>query len=185
MTLSRPILPPVAALALALALGLGCASRSKPGGSGDEVPQAYQDPVTVACNPAEATLDGSGDEGARAASPEAGLSPPQMVATSKTLLEHMGKLLHRITAARQVARNRNDVVRLGCVNDRMLEAKKLLNVAERSHDYLIDAISTDNSDERDRHYYQITGAYQSLWILGDEASECACQGLEPGKSAAR
>ncbi len=170
---------------LIAALALGCASRAKPDGSDNEVPQAYQDPVTLACNPAELSVDESDGDDPKPASPEAGLSPPQMVATSKTLIAHMDVLLERITAARQVARDRDDVVRLGCVNDRMLETKELLNVAESSHDYLVEAIQSDDAAGRDRYYNRITNAYQSIWLLNNEASECACQGLEQGQTAGR
>ena len=151
-------------------ISCGSSAKSDPANPGNS---AERDPREIACGTDNNTLEADAKE-----APQSAPTPPQMVATSKKLLEHMDQLLVRLRAARNVARPRNDVIRLGCVNDRLLESKELLNVAERAHTYLVDAIAADENEERDRQYAEITGAYQSMWILSEEATDCACTDLE-------
>ena len=160
----------IAVLATSLllsSLSAGCGGRGKDSREPGEEPE--KDPMVVACHASDESLEGE--------DPLEGLTPPQMVATSKVLLGHMEALLERLSAARKVVHARDDVIRLGCVNDRYLEAKELLNVAETVHDDLVQAITDENDAARDRSYARIRDTYQSIWILSDEARECACDGL--------
>lgn len=159
----------VALAMLTVVWSAGCLFRAKSDSAkeGEEKPQrpAHE----VACQPDETPPDGAPiprGTGAR--------TPPELVATSKTVIAEMKQVLERVVAARKVARTRNDVVRLNCVNDRLLEIRKLVNLAERAHTYLVDAITDENDDERDRQYQLITETHQQIWVLGDEATACAC-----------
>lgn len=167
MTTSQTIHQAILTL-LITSLIAGCASRAKNGGDPDG-PEPEKDPMVIACHASDESLESD--------DPREGLTPPQMVATSKILLDHMEALLERLSAARRVVHTRDDVIRLGCVNDRYLEAKELLNVAEAVHDDLVEAIAGEDDDTRDTRYAQIKTTYQSMWILSDEARECACDGL--------
>ena len=127
--------------------------------------------------------DGQGDtenQGAGTTIPmekEAKLSPKQMRQTSERLIGDMKSMLERVIAVQQVARKQKDVIRLNCVNDRLLQVKKLLNIAEASRNDLIEAIAADNERERYHQFSKVRISHEKVSVLRDEAEACVGEEL--------
>lgn len=105
------------------------------------------------------------------------ISPKEMQQQSEKLIGEMKKMLDRVITIQQVARKQKDVIRLNCVNDRLLQVKKLLNIADSARNDLVEAIAAD--DERDRYhqYTKVTISHERVSVLRDEAEACVGEDL--------
>ena len=105
------------------------------------------------------------------------LSPKEMQQQSEKLIDEMKKMLDRVITIQQVARKQKDVIRLNCVNDRLLQVKKLLNIADSARNDLVEAIAAE--DERDRYhqYTKVTISHERVSGLRDEAEACVGEDL--------
>ncbi len=103
---------------------------------------------------------------------EAELSPQEMSERSDTLIAEMQTRLRRVVELQQIARKQKDVIKLNCVNDKLLQVKQLLNIAESSRNNLIEAIAGQDEGERYHQYSQITISYEKVNVLRDEAEGC-------------
>lgn len=108
---------------------------------------------------------------------QAKLSPKKMRDTSEELIGAMKQMLERVIAVQQVARKQKDVIRLNCVNDRLLQVKKLLNIAESSRNDLVEAIAADNERERYHQFSKVRISHERVSVLRDEAEACVGEEL--------
>ena len=108
---------------------------------------------------------------------QAKLTPKQMRTNSERLIGEMKNMLERVIAVQQVARKQKDVIRLNCVNDRLLQVKKLLNIAESSRNDLIEAIAADNERERYHQFSKVKISHEKVTVLRDEAEACVGEEL--------
>ena len=108
---------------------------------------------------------------------QAELSPREMVTKSEGLIGEMKSMLDRVIAVQQVARKQKDVIRLNCVNDRLLQVKKLLNIAESSRNDLTEAIASENEKDRYHQFGKIKIAHENVGVLRDEAEACVGEEL--------
>ena len=105
------------------------------------------------------------------------LSPKEMRINSEKLINDMKAMLERVIAVQQVARKQKDVIRLNCVNDRLLQVKKLLNIAEASRNDMIEAIAAENERERYHQYSKVKISHEKVTVLRDEAEACVGEEL--------
>jgi hypothetical protein len=105
------------------------------------------------------------------------LPPKEMRETSEQLIDDMKSKLERVLAIQQVARKQKDVIRLNCVNDRLLQVKKLLNIAESSRNDLIEAIAADDERERYHQFKKVRISHEKVSVLRDEAEACVGEEL--------
>ncbi len=70
------------------------------------------------------------------------------------------------------AREGRDVIRLNCVNEKLLEIKQLLNIAEASRSDFVEASVAADDASTSHHFSQIAIAYESIDDLGEEAKGC-------------
>lgn len=105
------------------------------------------------------------------------LSPKEMLSRSENLIEEMKSMLDRVLAIQQVARKQKDVIRLNCVNDRLLQVKKLLNIAESSRNDLVEAIAADNETDRYHQFGKVKISHEKVSVLRDEAEACVGEEL--------
>ncbi len=108
---------------------------------------------------------------------QAKLSSRDMRDTSEQLIGTMKTMLERVIAVQQVARKQKDVIRLNCVNDRLLQVKKLLNIAESSRNDLVEAIAADNERERYHQYNKVRISHERVSVLREEAEACVGEEL--------
>lgn len=81
--------------------------------------------------------------------------------------------IHEHTVKLQgVAREARDVIKLNCVNDKLLQVKQLLNIGETSRNDLVEAIARADDAGRTHHFTQVAVTYEGVSALRDEARAC-------------
>lgn len=103
---------------------------------------------------------------------EANLSPADMVAESERLVSGMQTVLKKIVGLQQVARKQKDVIKLNCVNDKLLQVKQLLNIAEGATTNMHEAIAQEDEAGRYHEFGKIVIADQQVRVLAGEAENC-------------
>ena len=103
---------------------------------------------------------------------EAQLSPKEMTKKSSELIEEMKTMLKRVLTLQQTARKQKDIIKLNCVNDKLLQLKQLLNIAEAAVNNLTEAITLKNEPDRYHQYGQITISHEKAGVARDEAEAC-------------
>lgn len=114
------------------------------------------------------------------------ISAQAMVDGSVTLIGKMQGVLKAIVKLQQVARDQKDVIKLNCVNDKLLQVKQLLNIADQARTNLLTAtaggtVPGDNPDAdptgRYHEFGRVTIAEQQVSVLGSEAENCIGEDL--------
>jgi hypothetical protein len=100
------------------------------------------------------------------------LSPAQMRERVREMISAMQGIHERTVELQSVAREARDVIRLNCVNDKLLQVKQLLNIAETSRNDLIEAIAASDDAARGHHFTQVAISYENVVALQGEAEGC-------------
>lgn len=100
------------------------------------------------------------------------LTPQQMTNRTTDLINEMRGVLTRVLELQKAARKNKDVIKLNCVNDKLLQVKQLLNIAEASRNNLIEAITGGDEGERYHQFTQVTVSHEKTMGLRDEAEAC-------------
>lgn len=100
------------------------------------------------------------------------LSSGEMTAMSEANLKEMQNMLIRVVELQKLARKQKDVIKLNCVNDKLLQVKQLLNIAEAGRTNLVEAIAQDDADGSKHQLSQITIAKEKSAGLRDAAEAC-------------
>lgn len=100
------------------------------------------------------------------------LTPSEMQGESEAHVKKMQDTLRRVVELQQLARKQKDVIKLNCVNDKLLQVKQLLNIAEAGRTNLIESIAQSDNAGSSHQFSQITIAKEKTSGLGDEAEGC-------------
>lgn len=103
---------------------------------------------------------------------QAVLTPAEMQTTSEAYLKDMQTVLVRIVELQQLARKQKDVIKLNCVNDKLLQVKQLLNIAEASRTNMVEAIAQSDDAGTAHQFSQISIAKEKTEGLHNEAEGC-------------
>lgn len=120
----------------------------------------------------------SGDQGTAtldvgaSAGVEAKLSPDEMTSAAGAALAEMEGAQVRLSSLQAAARQSKDIIKLNCVNDKLLQVKQLLNIADAARVSLAEAISSRNEGDRYHQYTVITVSAEKSRALRDEAEAC-------------
>ena len=90
------------------------------------------------------------------------------VARMKQTLASVGKLAKR-------ARVEKDIIKLNCVNDKQIQIKGNLRLAEQTRDAIKVASARGDAGARDHEFSKLTIAFQKVTVLGQEAEACIGQ----------
>jgi hypothetical protein len=71
----------------------------------------------------------------------------------------------------EVAKKAKDVIKLNCVNDRLVQIKAQRNIADETRNQLTAALSK-NSDDRQGLYVQLSGVAEQVKDLREQAKAC-------------
>lgn len=107
----------------------------------------------------------------------ANISPRDMVNQAADYLEKMKETLRHVVGLQEVARRGKDVIKLNCVNDKLLQVKQLMNIAEAANTNLSEAIARNDEEGRYHEFGRITIAQQQVAVLGTEAENCIGEDL--------
>ena len=101
------------------------------------------------------------------------MTAKEMTTSVNALLATMrDKNLPGVLEVQRLARRQKDVIKLNCVNDKYLQLKQLMNIAEESATELAQAVSQENEKERYHQYSKITVVSEKARSLEEEAREC-------------
>jgi hypothetical protein len=99
------------------------------------------------------------------------LTPQEMTARAEQMLDTMEQAQRRVIELQLLARNAKDIIKLNCVNDKFLQVKQLLNIADDAKAGVYAA-----GDDRDHAFAQITLSSEKVTGLRGEAEGCVGDG---------
>jgi hypothetical protein len=162
--------------ALATGGGLGLAQVTPPGDPAAEpAPPPAGAPAAPA--PAEKTADTPDDAVQQQMTKQADIPAAQMATNADAYLVKMRDVLKRIVQLQGIARKQKDVIKLNCVNDKLLQVKQLVNIGEANKTNLDEAIARNDDSSRYDFYSNITIANDQVQTIGAEAEQCIGQDL--------
>jgi hypothetical protein len=105
------------------------------------------------------------------------LSPTQTETNAKRFLSEMEGALKQITALQEGARKEKDLVRLDCINEKIVEYRKLIEIVEPAEKSLKQALNDNNNNERIHEYTKISISHERAMQLAREAETCNGESL--------
>lgn len=105
------------------------------------------------------------------------LSPAQASANAKRYITEMEASLKQVTGLQEAARKEKDLVRLDCINEKIIEFRKLMEIVEPASKGLEQAIKDNNSSERIHEYTKISISHERALQLTREAETCNGEAL--------
>jgi hypothetical protein len=152
-----------ATLAATLAAGTGYLA-AQPGGDADApAPTPAPKPAPEDVPLPDVTVSGE---------THAKLSPREMTDESTRLIGEMDGMHLRVLELQKSARKAKDVIKLNCVNEKLLAVKQLMNIADAAKTDLTEAISGDDRDAQVAKYGQVVLAHERATAERDEAEGC-------------
>jgi hypothetical protein len=126
---------------------------------------AQPNPPTPAPTPDTPDITAPGETTAK-------LSPRELVTETKKLLVEMEGFHVRVLQLQASARKAKDVIKLNCVNEKLLAVKQLLNIGESAENDLTEAIASSDRDAQIHQYSQVKLAHERATAERDEAEGC-------------
>ena len=180
--LSRGLIVAVVALGLTMIGGIVLAQdggptatpAASPADAGPTVtpPTAPTAPATVPTVTPTPTPTPTGSVDVPPGTKRANISQNDMVKQAGALLDKMKDGLKRVVHLQELARRGKDVIKLNCVNDKLLQVKQLLNIGESASTDMSEAIARGDEDGRYHQFSRITIAQQQVAGLTSEAENC-------------
>jgi hypothetical protein len=103
---------------------------------------------------------------------DAQISPREIRTETERLLTEMEGVHVRILQLQDSARKAKDVIKLNCVNDKLLAIKQLLNIADSARTDLTESIATGDRAAQLHEYSQIKLAHERAVAERDDAEGC-------------
>ena len=102
----------------------------------------------------------------------ANLTPQEMLDQGQDDMKQMQKGLQRVVELQELARKQNDIIKLNCVNDKLVQIKAAINIAEKSLTDLHEAIARNDDGARQHAFTKMTITNQKVQVLVTEAENC-------------
>jgi hypothetical protein len=102
---------------------------------------------------------------------------PAMTQQTTDYIAKMNDTLKRLVQLQEIARRQKDVIKLNCVNDKLLQHKQLLNIADQAQTNMQEAIARGDEDARYHEFGRVTIAYQQSQALSTDAENCIGEDL--------
>lgn len=112
------------------------------------------------------------DELPELAAPAERLTPAQMRKAVVETLETLRAQLAGLVKLRQLARDSRDIIKLNCVNDKMLLFKQVVNIAEEAQTDMAEAIAEGDESARTHSYNRVRLARERADKLRHGAERC-------------
>lgn len=106
------------------------------------------------------------------ASVDAKLTPQEMQGRAGSLFGEMESTQARLLSLQEQARQSRDIIKLNCVNDKLLQVKQLLNIADAARANLTASIAARDDGARYHQFAVITVSAEKTAALRDEAEAC-------------
>ena len=99
------------------------------------------------------------------------LSVSEMKVRSQTIIGQIQEDHRYVLALREKIRKKKDVIKLDCINDRLVQLKAQMNIADRANVSLEAALEKDTNAARDL-FSQLEGTGNSVRELREQANQC-------------
>jgi hypothetical protein len=100
------------------------------------------------------------------------LSAQEQLLQGEAYLQKMRQVLDHVNKIAEQARKEKDIIKLNCVNDKLIQIKGNLNLGEQTRDALKAASSRADDGNRNHEFAKLTITYQKVTVLGQEAEAC-------------
>ena len=100
------------------------------------------------------------------------LSASEQLAQTDLYIAKMKSILDMVNKLADQARKDKDIIKLNCVNDKLIQIKGNLNLAEQSRDALKASAARTDDSTRNHEFAKLTIMYQKVTVLGQEAEQC-------------
>jgi len=100
------------------------------------------------------------------------LTPQEQLAQAEIYISRMKKVQNEVEQLAKKAREDKDIIKLNCVNDKLIQIKGNMNLAEQTRDALKTAAATNDEGSRNHEFAKLTITYQKVTVLGQEAEAC-------------
>jgi len=105
-------------------------------------------------------------------SKQANLSSQETLEGAKDYVSKMQDVLRRVVGLQETAKKQKDIIKLNCVNDKLLQVKGHLAVSDKAMASLNEAIAKVDDAGRRHEYSRLTILNQKVSVLGTEATNC-------------
>ncbi len=100
------------------------------------------------------------------------LSSTEQLTQAEAYLQKMRQTLEHVNKIADQARKEKDIIKLNCVNDKLIQIKGNLNLGEQTRDALKLASARADDGNRNHEFAKLTITYQKVTVLGQEAEAC-------------
>ncbi|MFN0247179.1 MAG: hypothetical protein ACKV2T_09725 [Kofleriaceae bacterium] len=100
------------------------------------------------------------------------LSAAEMKVEASRMQEQLDTAYQNVVRLRDGVRGQKDIIKLNCINDRIVQIKAQLNIADAARTSLFSSLDR-NSDERHAHFQSLSEAADGVRKLKEEANGCA------------
>jgi hypothetical protein len=138
-------------------------------------PQTQPAPATQPAGPTDHTPLGSDIDVPMKA--RANISVADMTQQSTTYIGRMNEDVKRMVQLQELARREKDVIKLNCVNDKLLQLKQLQNIADQANNNMQEAIARGDEESRYHEFGRITISAQQAQALTTDARNCIGEDL--------
>jgi len=124
--------------------------------------------------------DSTDDDGGTVTAPagkQANLSPEEMRIAGQEMSKSIHSMLRHVTQLREKAIKEKDIIKLNCINDKLMPMKAQVNLADAKSRQLDDAVQSDDEAGRYNAYSDLTTSHEKVRNLRDEADACVGEPL--------
>jgi hypothetical protein len=100
------------------------------------------------------------------------LSPQETQAQARDYYKKMQETQRRVTQLQAKAKKDKDMVKLNCVNDKLMQLQGHMTVTDQSMSSLTLDIAKNDDSARQHEFTRISILYQKVVVLGTEAEQC-------------
>jgi hypothetical protein len=100
------------------------------------------------------------------------LSVGDMTAKANAIRAQIGADNQKVLALKEQTRKLKDVIKLNCVNDKQIQVKAEMNIADNANDQLQTALQKSTDDDRKAAFEQLAGAGEAIRRMREEAAAC-------------
>jgi hypothetical protein len=112
---------------------------------------------------------GVGVSGTVSGKVSAQLSFPDMLAQAKAVREQMQKDWRHVKHLQETARKEKDVIKLNCVNDKLVQIKPQMNIGDQAR---VTLETSSETDDRGTLFTEVTMSGENVRRLREEADQC-------------
>ena len=105
------------------------------------------------------------------ATPAKQLPTTEMLAGAAKIQSQIQDDYQHVLYSKEQARKQKDVIKLSCVNDKLVQMKAQMNIADSTNEQLQGSLAK-NGDDRQSLYTQLTQSGGNVHLLREEAAAC-------------